>query len=78
MKEDLLNPNQSGFHPSDSCINQFLTITYNIFEAFDCNPPLEVMSNLLDISKSFHKIWHEDVLYKLKSMSMSVELYGCP
>ena len=42
MEEKLLNPNQSGFHPSDSCINQLLSITNEISEAFDCNPPLEV------------------------------------
>ena len=39
LEEDLLNPNQSGFRPSDSCINQLLAITHEIFEAFDCNPP---------------------------------------
>ena len=42
LEEDLLNPNQSGFRPSDSCINQLLAITHETFEAFDCNPPLEV------------------------------------
>ena len=42
MEEKLLNPNQSGFRPSDSCINQLLAITCEIFETFDCNPPLEV------------------------------------
>ena len=42
LKEELLNPNQSGFRPSDSCINQLLAITHQIFEAFDCNPPLEL------------------------------------
>ena len=39
LREELLNPNQSGFRPSDSCINQLLAITHEIFEAFDCNPP---------------------------------------
>ena len=34
-KENLLNPNQSGFRPSDSCINQLIAITHEIFEAFD-------------------------------------------
>ena len=51
MEEKLLNPSQSGFCPSDSCINQLLAITHEIFEAFDCNPPLEVRSVFLDISK---------------------------
>ena len=56
MEENLLNPNQSGFRASDSCINQILVITHEILEAFDCNPPLEVRSVFLDISKAFHKV----------------------
>ena len=35
---ELLNPNQPGFCPSDSCINQLLTITQEVFQAFACNP----------------------------------------
>ena len=30
--------------PSESCINQLLAVTHKTFEAFDCNPPLEVRS----------------------------------
>ena len=40
LEERLLNPNQSGFRPSEACINQLLAITHEIFEAFDCNPTL--------------------------------------
>ena len=76
FEEKLLNPNQSGFRPSDSCINQLLAITHEIIEAFDCNPPLEVRSVFLDISKAFDKVWHEGLLYKLKSMGISGELYN--
>ena len=75
LKEELLNPNQSGFRPSDSCINQLLAITHEIFEAFDCNPPLEVRSVFLEMSKAFDKVWHEGLLYELKSMGISGELY---
>ena len=32
LKEELLNPNQSGFRPSDSCINQLLAITHQIIK----------------------------------------------
>ena len=53
LQENLLNPNTSDFHSSDSCLNQLLAITNEIFEAFDYNPPLEVRSVFLDISKAF-------------------------
>ena len=76
LEEDLLNPNQSGFRPSDSCINQLLAITHEIFETFHCNPPLEVRSVFLDISKAFGKVLHKGLLYKLKSMGISGDLFN--
>ena len=76
MEEKLLNPNQSGFRTYDLCINQLLAITHEIFEAFDGNPSLEVKSVFLDISKEFDKVWHEGLLYKLKSVGFSGELYN--
>ena len=76
LQDELLNPNQSDFRPSDSCVNQLIAITHEIFEAFDCNPSLEVKSVFLDISKTFDKVWHEGLLYKLKSMGISGELYN--
>ena len=68
QNEQLLNPNQSGFRPSDSCINQLLSITNEIFQSFDATPPLEVRSVFLDISKAFDKVRHERLLYKLNSI----------
>ena len=76
LEEILLNPNQSGFHPPDSCINQLVAITHEIIEVFDCNPTLEVRSVFLDISKAFEKMWHEGFLYKLRSMGILGELYN--
>ena len=38
----LLNPCQSGFKKNDSCINQLVSITHEIYSDFDCNPSLEV------------------------------------
>ena len=74
LEEKLLNPNQSGFRPSDSCINQLIAITHEIFKAFDCNPPLKVRSVFLDISKAFYKVWHKGLIYKIKSMDVSGQL----
>ena len=76
LEERLLNRNQSGFRPSDSCINQRLAVTHEIFKAFDCNSPLEVRSVFLDISRAFYKVWHEGLLYKLRSMGISGQLYN--
>ena len=66
--ENLLNPHQSGFRSGDSAINQLLSITHSIHEAFDCDPTLEVRSVYLDISKAFDRVWHEGLIYKLRKM----------
>ena len=70
LEERLLNPNQSDFRPSDSCINQLLPITHEIFEAFNCNP------THFTFDKVFDKVWHEGLLFKLRSMGISGELYN--
>ena len=71
---NVLNPGQSGFRPGDSSINQLLHITHTIFKAFDCNPPLEVRSVYLDISKAFDRVWHDGLIYKLKRCGVSGKL----
>ena len=53
-KNNLISPNQSGFKPSDSCINQLLSITHEIYKSFDNG--LEVQGIFLDISKAFDKV----------------------
>ena len=70
----LLNPNQSGFHPGDSTVNQLLSIVNSISQAFDCNPPLDARSVYLDISKAFDRVWHEGLLYKLRRNGISGRL----
>ena len=76
LEERILNPDQLCFRLSDSYVDQLIAITYEIFEAFDCNPRLEVRSVFLDISKSFDKVWNEGLLYKLKLVGISGELYN--
>ena len=70
----LLNPNQSGFRPGDSTVNQLLSIVNSIFQAFDCNPTLDVRSVYLDISKAFDRVWHEGLVYKLRRCGVSGKL----
>ena len=67
IQNNLLNSCQSGFRPNDSCINQLISITHNIYRAFDANPSLEVRGVFLDLSKAFDKVWHEGLLYKIKN-----------
>ena len=74
VSSNLLNPNQSGFRPGDSTINQLISITHTIFTAFDCNPPLDVRSVYLDISKAFDRVWHDGLIYKLKRCGVSGQL----
>ena len=74
VTNELLNPNQSGFRPGDSIVNQLISITHTIFNAFDCNPPLDVRSVHLDISKAFDRVWHDGLIYKLKRCGVSGEL----
>ena len=35
IENELISPNQSGFKPGYSCINQLLAITQEIYKSFD-------------------------------------------
>ena len=61
---DLISPNQSGFKPVDSCTNQLMSITHEIYQSFDHG--FDVRGVFLDISKAFDKVWHNGLTYKLK------------
>ena len=74
-KNNLFNNSQSGFRPSDSCIHQLIAITHNIFSAFDANPSFEVCGVFLDLSKAFDRVWHDGLLYELKSDGIDGNLF---
>ena len=69
---DLITKNQSGFRPGDSTINQLLSITTEIYEAFENS--YEVRAAFLDISKAFDKVWHEGLIFKLKENGINGSL----
>ena len=66
----MLSVRQSGFCPSDACMHQFISIVHNIYNVFDANPGLEVRGVFVDISKTFDRVWHKGLLYKIKCMGI--------
>ena len=54
IENNLISKNQSGFRPGDSCINQLLSITHDIYQSFDDS--VEVRAVLLNISKAFDNV----------------------
>ena len=71
-ENNLLSLNQSGFRSGDSCITQLLSINHKILNAFDKG--LEVRGIILDISKAFHKVWHDDLIFKLRQKGISSDI----
>ena len=71
----LLNVNQSGLQPGDSCEYQLLSFVHNIYAGFDQNPPLEVRSCFLDISKAFDKVWHDGPIYKMETLCFKGNIF---
>ena len=78
VSNKLFTPSQSGSLPADSCITQRLSKIREIHTNFDNNPPLDVRGVFLNISKSFDKVWHEGLLFKLNSYEVDlISLLEC-
>ena len=72
IENELISSSQSGFKPEDSCINQLLSITRDIYQSFDND--FEVRGVFLEISKAFDKVWHKGFIYKLKQNGVAGNL----
>ena len=70
----LLSMHQSGFRSNDSCVNQPLPIIHNLYKGFDAYPTLETRCVFLDMSKTFDKVLHQGLIFKLKSFGVSDSL----
>ena len=57
LDKGLISANQSGFKPGDSCINQSLSITHNIYKYFDDG---------YEVRDVFFNVWHYSLLFKLQ------------
>ena len=71
-QNNLISPAQSGFNQGDSCINQLLSITHEVYHSID--EGYETRGVFLDISKAFDKVWHEGLVFKLKQNGISGNL----
>ena len=74
LTHKLLSPYQSGFKPGDSCSNQLISMPHEILSSFDNYKSLEVRGVFLDMFKAFDKVWHEGLIYKLKTFGISGNL----
>ena len=73
-ENELLNPNQLGFRPFDSSVNQLLSINHETFSNLDCDPPKDIRAVFLDISKAFDEISLPGLIFKIKSFGISSDL----
>ena len=50
-------------------------LNHAIFSNFDCGPPKDIRTVILDISKAFDKIWLPGLIFKIKSFGISGDLF---
>ena len=72
IENELISSNQSGFKPGDSCTNQLLAITHEMYKSFDKG--FEIRGVFLAISKAFDRVCHKGLIFKLKQNGISANL----
>ena len=69
---NLISSHQLGFKGGDSCINQLLSITHEIYKSF--GEGFEVHKVFLEISKALDRVWHTGLIFKLQKNDISDKL----
>ena len=68
-EHEVLTTLQSGFVPGDSTVNQLVDIYDTFCKALGNGK--EVRAVFLDVSKAFDRVWHEGLLFKLRTVGLS-------
>ena len=66
-----ISDKQSGYRKNDSTVKQLLSITNEVYKAFDKNQ--DVIAVFLDISRAFDRVWHDGLIFKLKEIGIEGE-----
>ena len=67
-----IDDRQSGYRHGDSKVKQLLSITHEIYKAFNANK--EMRAVFLDISRAFDKVWAEGLIFKLKRIGIEGDM----
>ena len=63
IDNNLISSHQSSVKRDDTCINQLLSSTHEIYKSFD--EDFEVRGVFFDIFKAFDRAWHDGLIFKL-------------
>ena len=72
FNNNFITDKQSGYRRNDSTVKQLLSITHEIYKAFDESKELRAV--FLDISRAFDRVWHAGLLYKLEKIGLEGEV----
>ena len=72
FQNNFISDKQSGYRFKDSTVKQLLSITHEIFKAFDSSE--EIRAVFLDISRAFDRVWHAGLTFKLQKIGIGGEM----
>lgn len=73
-KNNIVPNNQSGFRKGRSTIDHLIRLTTNIKRQFAHRK--SVLATFFDVSKAYDQVWHSRLLYKLKTIGLSGNIYN--